>query len=345
MKAVVFHEHGTIEKLVYTDFPTPKIESNQVLVNVKAVALNHLDLFVRQGWPGLNLEMPHILGSDIAGVITEVGTEVQGVEVGQKVIVDPNVYCGVCEFCLLGEHSLCREYAIIGEHKRGGYAEFVPIQAENVISIPERSSLNFVQAAAVPLTFMTAWRMLMTKARLKTGQDILIIGIGGGVALAAMQIAKMIGARVFVTSSSDEKLEKAKILGADFGINYREKPDWHKEVFTLTKRRGVDVVVDSVGQATWEKSLRSLRKGGRLVTCGATTGPIAQTNISLLFWRQLEILGSTMGSRSELREVLKLVWNQQLKPVVDQVLPLSEAKKAHQILEEGKQFGKLVLEP
>ncbi|MFX0061982.1 MAG: zinc-binding dehydrogenase [Candidatus Hermodarchaeota archaeon] len=345
MKAVVFHEHGGIEKLVYTDFPMPKIESNQVLVNVKAVALNHLDLFVRQGWPGLNLELPHILGSDIAGVIAEVGADVQGVEIGQKVIVDPNVYCGVCEFCLLGEHSLCREYAIIGEHRRGGYAEFVAIQAANTIPIPEESSLNFAQAAAVPLTFMTAWRMLMTKARLRAGQDILIIGIGGGVALAAMQIAKVVGARVFVTSSSDEKLEKAKKLGADFCINYREKPDWHKEIFDQTKRRGVDVVVDSAGQATWEKSLRSLRKGGRLVTCGATTGPMAQTNISLLFWKQLEILGSTMGSRSELRDVLKLVWDQKLKPVVDQVLLLSEAKKAHQILKEGKQFGKLVLEP
>ncbi|MFX1252071.1 MAG: zinc-binding dehydrogenase [Promethearchaeota archaeon] len=345
MKAVVFNEHGGIEKLVYTDFPTPKIEFNQVLINVKAVALNHLDLFVRQGWPGLNLELPHILGSDIAGVIAEVGAEVQGIEIGQKVIVDPNVYCGVCEFCLLGEHSLCREYAIIGEHKRGGYAEFVAIQAANVIPIPERSALNFAQAAAVPLTFMTAWRMLMTKAQLRAGQDILIIGIGGGVALAAMQIAKLVGARVFVTSSSDEKLEKAKKLGADYGINYREKPDWHKEIFIQTNRRGVDVVVDSAGQATWEKSLRSLRKGGRLVTCGATTGPMAQTNLSLLFWKQLEILGSTMGSRSELRDVLKLVWDQKLKPVVDQVLPLSEAKEAHQILKEGKQFGKLVLEP
>ncbi|MFX0096092.1 MAG: zinc-binding dehydrogenase [Candidatus Hodarchaeota archaeon] len=345
MKAIVFYEHGGIENLQYIDFPTPKPAPNQVLVNVKAVTLNRLDLFVRQGFPGLNLEMPHILGSDIAGIVTEVGIDTQEVEVGQKVVVDPNLYCGICEFCIRGHHSLCKDYAIIGEHKRGGYAEFVSVQAENVIPIPERSNLDFFQASAVPLTFMTAWRMLVTKGQLKAGEDILITGIGGGVALAAMQIAKLVGARVFVTSSSSEKLKKAEKLGADFGINYRENPDWHKEIYSLTNRRGVDMVADSAGQATWEKSLRSLRKGGRLVTCGATTGSMAQTNIALLFWNQLEIFGSTMASRSELRDVLKLVWNRKLKPIIDQILPLSEAKKGHQILGEGRQFGKIVLHP
>jgi NADPH2:quinone reductase len=214
-----------------------------------------------------------------------------------------------------------------------------------VIPIPDHSELDFNQAAATPLTFMTAWRMLMPKARVKPGDDVLIIGIGGGVAIAALQIAKLAGARVIVTSSSYEKLEKAEDLGASIGINYRNSPDFHKEVFSLTNRRGVDIVVDSVGEATWEKSLRSLTKGGRLVTCGATTGPNASTNVNLVFWKQLEILGSTMGSRSELRDVLKLVWSGQLKPVVDRALPLSKAQEAHEILEKGDQFGKLVLNP
>jgi NADPH:quinone reductase-like Zn-dependent oxidoreductase len=214
-----------------------------------------------------------------------------------------------------------------------------------VIPVPEYSELDFNQAAAAPLTFMTAWRMLISKARIKPGDDVLIIGIGGGVALAALQIAKLAGARVLVASSSDEKLEKAFELGASIGINYRNNPDYHKEVSSLTNRRGVNIVVDSVGEATWEKSLRSLTKGGRLVTCGATSGPNAVTNVNLLFWKQLEILGSTMGSRSELRDVLKLVWNGKLQPVVDCVFPLSKAQEAHEILEKGEQFGKLVLNP
>ena len=346
MKATVFHEHGAPDVLKYEDFPDPEIGPNQVLVDVKAVALNHLDLFVRKGIPGLKLEMPHILGSDISGVIKKTGSNVsEALQTGQKVIIDPGRSCGVCEYCIRGEESLCADYGIIGEHCRGGYAELFSVDAQNVIPIPEHSELDFNQAAAAPLTFMTAWRMLMPKARVKPGDDVLIIGIGGGVALAALQIAKLTGARVIVTSSSDEKLEKAMKLGASIGINYRDKPDFHKEVFELTNRRGVDVVVDSVGEATWEKSLRSLTKGGRLVTCGATSGPNAATNVRLVFWKQLEILGSTMGSRSELRDVLKLVWTGQLKPVVDRIFPLSKAQEAHEVLAKGEQFGKLVLNP
>ncbi|MFX0171452.1 MAG: zinc-binding dehydrogenase [Candidatus Hodarchaeota archaeon] len=347
MKAVLLHDFGGIEKLQYSDFSKPLVDPNNVLVKVKAVALNHLDLFVRKGIPGLKLEMPHILGSDIAGTIAEIGSEVKdyGIEIGQRIVVDPSLYCNTCEFCVQGQHSLCREYGIIGEHKRGGYADFVAIPADNAIKIPDGCTLEFVHAAAVPLTFMTAYRMVMTRARLKADEDILITGIGGGVALAALQIAKHLGARVFVTSSSNKKLEKAKVLGADFGINYRNNPDFHKEVYTLTNKRGVDVVVDSAGQATWEKSMRSLKKGGRLVTCGATTGPIAKTNINLLFWKQLDLLGSTMGSRSELREVLKLVWKGHVKPIIDTILPLHKAREAHKLLEERKQFGKIVLKP
>ncbi|MFX0114962.1 MAG: zinc-binding dehydrogenase [Candidatus Hodarchaeota archaeon] len=345
MKAVLLYEHGGPEKLTYTDFPTPVITPNQVLIRIKAVALNHLDLFVRKGIPGLRFEMPHILGSDIAGEVAEVGSAVHSLDPDQRVVVNPGLYCGHCEFCVAGEHSLCNQYGILGEHRRGGYAEFIAIKKGNVLPIPDYSSLDFVNAAAVPLTFMTAWRMLTTRAKLKPGEDVLITGAGGGVALAALQIAKLIGARVFVTSSSDEKLQKALKLGADVGINYQEHPDYHKQIWELTRKRGVDVVVDSAGQATWEKSLRTLRKGGRLVTCGATTGPIATTNINLLFWKQLSLQGSTMGSRAELDAVLKLVWNNQLQPIVDRKLPLRDAQKAHEYLEEGNQFGKVVLCP
>ncbi|MFX1367344.1 MAG: zinc-binding dehydrogenase [Promethearchaeota archaeon] len=346
MKATIFNEHGSPDVLRYREIPKPDIKPDQILVHVKAVALNHLDLFVRAGIPGLKLAMPHILGSDISGVVVELGEKVMtGIAVGTPVVIDPGVSCGDCEFCVGGEESLCKSYGILGEHYQGGYAEYIAINAKKVIPIPKKSGLDFIQAAAAPLTFMTAWRMLMTKARVQPNEDVLIIGIGGGVSLAALQIAKAAGARVFATSSSNEKLAKAKDLGADFGINHTETPDYHREIRTLTNHRGVDVVVDSVGQATWERSLRSLRKGGRLVTCGATSGPNALTNVNLVFWNQLEILGSTMGSRSELEAVLQLIWDGKLKPVVDRVLPLSEAKEAHELLEDGVQFGKIVLTP
>ena len=347
MKATIFHEHGSPDVLKYvTDFPKPKVGSGQVLIEVKAVALNHVDLFTRAGIPGLGLEMPHVLGSDISGVMVEKGTDVsEDIEIGTRIIIDPGVNCGICDYCVSGQESLCSTYGILGEHTRGGYREFMAIDAHKAIPIPSKSKISFEEAAAAPLTFMTAWRMLMTRARLRAGEDVLIIGIGGGVAVAALQIAKTVGARVFVTSSSNEKLEKAEKLGADFSINHTESPDYHKEIWNLTEKRGVDVVVDSVGEATWARSLRSLSKGGRLVTCGATSGPNAMTNVNLLFWRQLEILGSTMASRSELEAVLQLVWDGQLKPIVDRVLPLSSAKEAHEILERGEQFGKIVLTP
>ncbi len=346
MKATVFHEHGFSNVLKYEDFPDPELKPDQVLVDVKAVALNHLDLFVRGGIPGLKLEMPHILGSDISGVVKEIGDKAsETLQLGQRVVIDPGQSCGACEYCIQGEESLCGEYGIIGEHSRGGYADLIAVDALNVIPVPEHVKLSFEQLAAAPLTFMTAWRMLMSKARVKPGDDVLILGIGGGVALAALQIAKVAGARVLVTSSSDEKLEKALELGASIGINYKSNPDFHKEVWALTNKRGVDIVVDSVGEVTWDRSLRSLTKGGRLVTCGATSGPNAVTNVNLVFWKQLEILGSTMASRSELRDVLKLVWIDKLTPIVDSVLPLFQARDAHDRLEKGAQFGKIVLKP
>jgi NADPH2:quinone reductase len=344
VKAVLFHKHGGPDVLAYSDFPNPAITPDQILIEIKAVALNHLDLFVRQGVPGLKLEMPHILGSDIAGVIAEKGANVSSVyEIGQPIVIDPSVSCKTCEFCVQGEESLCNQYKIIGEHIRGGYAQYISVNEENIVKIPNSVDLSFAEAAAVPLTFMTAWRLMISKAKIRPGDTVLIIGIGGGVALAAMQIAKLAGGSVFVTSSSDKKLEKAQTLGAEATINYIETSDFHKEVNRITEGRGVDVVFDSVGEATWDKSLRCLRKGGKLVTCGATSGPNVLTNVNRVFWRQLEILGSTMASRAELRDVLRLVWQGKLKPVVDQVLPLEQAKEAHETLESGKQFGKIVL--
>ena len=346
MKAALFHKHGPPEVLSYEDFKDPKIGSSQVLIRVKAVALNHLDLFVRNGIPGLKLEMPHILGSDISGEIVELGSKVGDTfEVGQHVIVDPGISCGTCEFCMRGQESLCASYGIIGEHYRGGYAQYIAADPQNVVPIPKDAGLDLAEAAALPLTLMTAWRLLITKAQIRPGDDLLIIGIGGGVAVAALQIAKAAGARVIVTSSSDAKLEKASALGADIGINHNTTPEYHKEIYRVTKNRGVDVVLDSVGQATWVRSLKSLRKGGKLVTCGATSGPNAETNVSLLFWKQLEILGSTMGSRDELRTALKLAWTGRIRPVVDRVYPLSKAREAHELLERGEQFGKILLLP
>ena len=347
MKAILLHELGEIENLKYADYPTPVLNDHEVLVKVKGVALNHLDLFVRKGLPGLKLDMPHILGSDISGTISEIHHTLKNpnLENGQAVVIDPGIYCGTCEFCNHGQNSLCPKYQIRGEHVRGGYAEYVAVPATHVIPVPDTSPVSLLHMAAVPLTFMTAYRMLMSRAKLKIGEDVLITGISGGVALAALQIAKNMGARTFVTSSSDEKLKKAKDLGADFLINYHKTPDYHKEIFRLTSKRGVDVVVDSAGQATWEKSLRSLRKGGRLVTCGATTGPNAKININLLFWKQFDILGSTMGTRSDLNAVLDLVWKGKLKPIIDKVLPLELAQSAHRLLETGDHFGKIILQP
>ena len=343
----MLYEHGGREKLTYSELPTPKISKEEILVKIKGVALNHLDIFVRSGIPGLKLSMPHILGSDISGRIEEIGSEIKNDKLteGQEIVVDPGKSCGFCEFCCSGEISLCRSYGIIGEHFRGGYAEYISLPTENVIPIPKSNPLTLLESAAVPLTFMTAYRMLMTRAKIKLGEDILITGIGGGVALASLQIAKLAGARIFVTSSSDSKLEKAEALGANFTYNYVKNPDYHKDIYKVTNKRGIDIVVDSSGQATWDKSIRVLRKGGRLVTCGATTGPIVKLNLNLLFWNQFDLLGSTMGTRAELREVLNLVWKGRLKPIIDQVLPLEKAQDAHKILENGQQFGKIILKP
>jgi NADPH:quinone reductase-like Zn-dependent oxidoreductase len=342
MKALAFNEHGGIEKLTYQDVPDPKIGPGEVLVKVRAAALNHLDLWIRQGLPGLKLPFPFWTGSDIAGDVAEVGSEAQGVKVGDRVAVNPNLSCGRCEFCYRGEDSLCTSFGIVGEHVQGGLAEYVKVDGRNVVKLPD--SIGYEGAAAFILVNMTAWRMLVTRAALRAGEDLLILGVGGGVSSAAVQIGKLCGARVWVTSSSDEKLDRARALGADECINHARE-DWVKVILGKTEKRGVDVVLENVGAATWKGSLRALAKGGRLVTCGATSGPIGETDIRIVFWKQIAILGSTMSNRREFEQVMAQLFRGKLKPVVDRVFPLREGAEAQRILAEGKQFGKLVLVP
>jgi NADPH:quinone reductase-like Zn-dependent oxidoreductase len=340
MKALAFKSFGGPEVLELMDVPDPVIGAGQVLVRVRACALNHLDLFVRDGIPALKTPLPFWTGCDIAGDVAEVGSGVTGVKVGDRVVVNPNLTCDRCEFCIQGEDSLCVRYGILGEHAPGGLAELVAVRADNVLPLP--ASIAYEDAASFVLTNMTAWRMVVTQAQVRAGEDVLILGVGGGVSSTAVQIAKLCGARVLVTSSSDEKLERARALGADIGINYA-KEDWAKRVFEETARRGVDVVIENVGAATWKQSLRSLRGGGRLVTCGATSGPIGETDIRIVFWKQARIIGSTMASRKEFNDVMRLFFAGRLRAIVDEVVPLADGAAAQRKLGEGTQFGKIVL--
>jgi NADPH:quinone reductase-like Zn-dependent oxidoreductase len=342
MKALAFNEHGGIDKLRYQDVPEPKIGDGDVLVRVKACALNHLDLFVREGLPGLKLPLPFWSGCDIAGEVAQVGASVQGPVVGDRVAVYPNLTCGRCEFCIRGEDSLCVSFGILGEHVHGGLAEYVKVDGRNVLKLPDH--IPYEDAAAFILVNMTAWRMLVSQAKLRAGEDLLILGVGGGVSSTAVQIGKLCGARVFVTSSSDEKLQRARELGADECINY-SKEDWARTVFQKTGRRGVDVILETVGAATWKDSLRSLAKGGRLVTCGATSGPMGETDIRIVFWKQVSIIGSTMSNRREFNEAMTQLFRGKLRAIVDSVMPLSEGMAAQQKLAASKQFGKVVLTP
>jgi NADPH:quinone reductase-like Zn-dependent oxidoreductase len=343
VKALAFHEFGGPDKLRYEDVPDPKIKPDEVLVRVRACALNHLDIFVREGIPALRTPLPFWTGCDIAGDVVEVGANAQGVKVGDRVAVNPNLTCGRCEYCAQGEDSLCVKYGILGEHVPGGLAELVPVRAENVVPLP--AHIAYTDGASFMLTNMTAWRMVVTQGKVGPGQDVLVIGVGGGVSSTAVQIAKLCGARVIVTSSSDAKLERAKALGADAGINYKTNPDWAKHVFEATGKRGVDVVIENVGAATWKDSIRSLKGGGRLVTCGSTSGPVGETLIPLVFWKQIHIIGSTMSNRKEFNDVMRLFFAGRLKAIVDEVVPLKEGAAAQARLAEGKQFGKIVLTP
>ena len=343
MKALAFEKFGGPDVLALRDVPDPKIGADDVLVRVKACALNHLDIFVREGIPALKTPLPFWTGCDIAGDVVDVGAAVKDVKTGTRVAVNPNLTCGRCEFCMQGEDSLCVRYGILGEHKPGGMAELVAVRADNVLPLP--AHVAYTDAASFVLTNMTAWRMVVTQAQVKPGQDVLIIGVGGGVSSTAVQIAKLCGARVLVTSSSDAKLDKAKALGADVGINYSKDADWTKAVSEATAKRGVDVVIENVGAATWKDSIRSLKGGGRLVTCGSTSGPVGETLIPLVFWKQVHIIGSTMATRKEFNDVMGQFFAGRLKAIIDEVVPLKDGAAAQQRLAEGKQFGKIVLTP
>ena len=342
MKAIAIRAHGGPEVVQYEELPDPQPAPGQVVVAVKAAALNHLDIWVRKGWQGLMLSFPHVLGSDVAGVVESVGPGVEGTKPGDEVVVNPSMGCGRCERCLSGHENLCRRFVILGEHVSGGQAEKVAVPARNVL--PKPANLSFEEAAAVPLTFMTAWHALVQRAGLRLGETVLVHAAGSGVGSAAVQIAKLLGARVIATAGSDAKLEKARALGADEVVNY-EKQDFVKEVRRLTERKGVDVVFEHVGKTTWEKSILAAGVGGRIVTVGATTGYDPPTDLRHVFFRQLSILGSTMGTAGDLHAVLGFVGQGKLRPVVDRVIPLAEARRGQELLSERAQFGKIVMRP
>jgi NADPH:quinone reductase-like Zn-dependent oxidoreductase len=342
MKAAIFRQHGGPEVLEYADVPDPRMRADEVIIQVKACALNHLDIFVRRGMPGIKIPVPHILGNDIAGVVRDVGELVTWAKPGDEVMVHPGVSCGHCEACLSGQDNLCREYDIIGYRRDGGYAELVAVPGVNIF--PKPPQLSWEEAAALPLVTVTAWHMLITRANVQPGEDVLVHAAGSGVGSVAIQIAKLRGARVITTASTDEKLAKARDLGADVTINYTQE-EWPKEVRRVTDRKGVDVVVEHTGAATWPGSISSLKNNGRLVTCGATSGYDAHTDLRQVFYRHLTLLGSFMGSKAELLEAMKFVREGKIHAVVDRVLPLSEARRAHELIEDRAQFGKIVLRP
>ena len=343
MKAVVFHEHGTLEQVSYTDVPKPEIKADEVLIEVKAAALNRLDLWVLGGWPGLNLKLPHVMCSDGAGVIAEIGTAVSGWQVGDRVAVNPTIGRDDDYFGRLGLDNMSDNFSIIGEHSDGFGAEFTAVPARNLLKMPDDA--KFEEAAAASLVFVTAWHSLISKGKLQAGESVLIVGAGGGVNTASIQIAKHAGAGpIYVVGSSAEKLAKAKELGADVLIN-RNEEDWGKAVFKATQRMGVDVVVDNVGAPTFQKSLRALKRNGRLLTVGNTAGPKFEIDNRLIFGKHLTIIGSTMGTSADYATVMGLIFNGRLHPVIDTIYPLSEGLTALNRLQAGNVMGKLLLTP
>jgi len=340
MKAAVIREHGGPEVIRIEDLPEPQPGPREVVVEVRAGALNHLDIWVRKGGR-TELQFPHIIGSDAAGVVAAVGDDAEGVEVGQEVVVVAGYGCGACEFCSRGEVSLCESFGIIGLSRPGVFAERAVAPAGNVA--PKPAGLSFEQAASLGIAYGTAWRMLFTRAALRPGETVLIHGIGGGVALAALQFVKAAGARAIVTSSSAEKLEKARRMGADGTINYRSAPDVAAAARQMTGGRGVDVAFDSVGAATWPIDFAAVHKGGRIVLCGVTTGAEATANLQSLYWNQLSVLGSTFASKADFLGMLRTIEAAGIEPVIDSVVPLEQLPDAYRRMEEGKQFGNMVV--
>src|SRR5438876_761221 len=329
MKAIRIHEFGGPEVLRYQDVPDPKPRNDQVLVRVRACAMNHLDLWVRKGLPGVNL--PHIPGSHAAGEIVEVGEYVTGLKPGQRVLIAPMHFCNHCAKCVAGLQNQCPEFTVLGNRVDGGDCELMAVPAVNVIPIPD--TLDFNQAASVPLVFLTAWHMLVGRAGIRPGQTVLVLGASSGVGTAAIQVAKLFNTRVITTAGDETKLEKARELGADHGINhYQQKIS--EEVKKLTDKAGVDIVIEHVGAATWEESMKCLKPAGTLVTCGATTGPSASFDLRFLYSRQLSLLGSYMGTMGELYDVLGHVFAGRLKPVVDRTFALKDIRMAHEYLEK-----------
>ena len=342
MKALYFEKHGVLDVIQYGDVPDPKIGPHDVLVRVRACALNYLDIWVRRGWPGLKLEMPHWCGADVAGEIQELGSGVSPWQVGQRVVVNPGINFFEDEYTRRGEDSVSPGYHILGEHMRGGAAEYIAVPAGNLDAMPD--GMSFPEAAAPLLVGLTTWRMLIHRARLKAGETVLVVGAGGGVNSMAIQMAKLAGATVFAVASNPAKSEFASKLGADV-VSDRSQVDWGKEIFKLTSKRGVDVVVDNVGRATLNTSILAVARGGRIVIVGNTSGPQTQLDIRYLFAKQISLIGSTMGSREDFRTVTSLLRAGKIKPVIDRVMPLSEGKEAYRVMEEGGQLGKIVLTP
>ncbi|MBH0189785.1 MAG: zinc-binding dehydrogenase [Nitrospira sp.] len=340
MKAVVFREHGGPEKLVYEDVPMPTIGPEEVLVRVKACALNHLDIWLRQGIPGYQMPLPHISGCDVAGTVESLGAQAHGFSVGDPVLVSPGMSCWNCNQCLAGRDNFCTTFGILGAKRPGGYAEYVSVPVRNLLPIP--GSLTFEQAAAFPLVSVTASHMLFALAGLQHGETVLIMGAGSGVGSMAVQMAKLAGARVMTTVGSDDKIPKAVILGADAVINH-SKEKVAERVKLLTEGRGVDVVIEHIGPEVWDSCLASLAKGGRLITCGATTGAEVKLDLRSLYSRQLTIKGSYMGTRAELVHAAELMGQKRLMPVIDRTFPLQEARAAQELMLSRKFFGKIVL--
>jgi len=340
MKAAVIHEHGELDCVRVEEVAGPKPGRGEVILKVKSAGLNHLDIWVRKGRPGLKLAFPHILGCDAAGVVTGVGADVASVSVGDQVVLNPGLSCGSCEYCNRGEQSECLSFDIMGMNRQGTFAEYVAVPARNVH--PKPAYMDFDQAGIFVLSCLTAWRMLFTRAQLRPGETVLLHGIGGGVALWALQLAKLAGACVIVTSSSDNKLARASQIGADHTINYKAE-DVAVRVKDFTSGRGVDVVIDTVGAAAWPIDFSAVRRGGKIVLCGITTGAKAETNLQALYWNQLTVMGSTMGSDEDFRQMLQAVTIAKLKPVIDSVEPLENVREAMGKMETGEQFGKIAL--
>lgn len=340
MKAVLFYTHGNSEVLQYMDFPTPQPGAGQVLVRLKAAALNRLDVWVRNGWPGIKLEYPHIPGADGAGEVAALGEGVTQWKVGDRVVINPNLSCGHCEYCIAGQDNRCLEWQLLGENVRGTYAEYVVIPAANLYRLPD--GFDEHQAAAAALVFQTAWHSLITRGGLRAGETVLVVGASGGVNTASIQIAKLAGATVYVVGSNPQKLALAEALGADFLIDRSKDENWARTAYQLTQGRGVDVVVDNVG-TTFPQSFRAARKGGRILTVGNTGGPKFEIDNRYIFGKHLTLIGSTMSTRSDFATVMNLVFAGKLRAVIDRTYPLAQARQAQERLERGEQQGKITL--